>query len=119
MLHTVSGLLHPKSGSIVFGGRDLIKNHVPGHELVRAGMAHVPEGRRVFAEMTVYQNLKMGAYTRSDKGGNRADHPDDLRTLSEVGREKKSESGNPLGRRTADACHGKGTDVKAEVDPDG
>ena len=68
VLHTVSGLLHPKSGSIVLGGRDLIKNHVPGHELVRAGMAHVPEGRRVFAEMTVYQNLKMGAYTRSDKG---------------------------------------------------
>ena len=68
VLHTVSGLLHPKSGSIVVGGRDLIKNHVPGHELVRAGMAHVPEGRRVFAEMTVYQNLKMGAYTRSDKG---------------------------------------------------
>jgi len=68
VLHTVSGLLHPKSGSIVFEGRDLIKNHVPGHELVRVGMAHVPEGRRVFAEMTVYQNLKMGAYTRSDKG---------------------------------------------------
>mgnify|MGYP000845072970 FL=1 len=68
VLHTVSGLLHPKSGSIVFGGRDIIKSHVPGHELVRAGMAHVPEGRRVFAEMTVYQNLKMGAYTRSDKG---------------------------------------------------
>ena len=68
VLHTVSGLLPPKRGSIVLGGRDLIKNHVPGHELVRAGMAHVPEGRRVFAEMTVYQNLKMGAYTRSDKG---------------------------------------------------
>jgi len=60
-----------------------------------------------------------GRLYQKRQGGNRADHPDDLRTLSEVGREKKSESGNSLGRRTADACHGKGTDVKAEVDPDG
>ena len=65
ILHTVSGLLHPKQGSILFEGRELTK--VPAHKVVSLGMAQVPEGRRVFSQMTVLQNLKMGAYTRSDK----------------------------------------------------
>lgn len=64
-LHTVSGLLRSKTGSIVFDGKDISK--VPAHEIVKLGMAHVPEGRRVFTNMTVYQNLKMGAYTRKNK----------------------------------------------------
>jgi len=64
-LHTITGLLRPKNGSIIFKGKDITK--VPAHKIVSMGMAHVPEGRRVFAEMTVLQNLKMGAYTRSDK----------------------------------------------------
>jgi len=64
-LHTISGLLTPKKGSIIFEGKDITK--VPAHKIVSAGMAHVPEGRRVFASLSVYQNLKMGAYTRSDK----------------------------------------------------
>lgn len=65
ILHTVSGLLPPKAGSVVFEGKDIIK--VPGHKIVSMGMAHVPEGRRVFAQLSVLQNLRMGAYTRSDK----------------------------------------------------
>ncbi len=65
ILHTVSGLLSPKRGSVVFEGNDITK--VPAHKIVSLGMAHVPEGRRVFAQLSVYQNLKMGAYTRSDK----------------------------------------------------
>ena len=65
ILHTVSGLLTPKEGSITFEGQDLVK--IPGHKIVSMGMAHVPEGRRVFAQLSVYQNLKMGAYTRSNK----------------------------------------------------
>lgn len=65
ILHTVSGLLSPKRGSVVFEGKDITK--VPAHKIVGLGMAHVPEGRRVFAQLSVYQNLKMGAYTRSDK----------------------------------------------------
>lgn len=65
ILHTVSGLLAPKKGSVVFEGNDITK--VPAHKIVSLGMAHVPEGRRVFAQLSVYQNLKMGAYTRSDK----------------------------------------------------
>lgn len=64
-LHTITGLLSPKKGSVVFEGKEITK--VPAHKIVSLGMAHVPEGRRVFAQFSVYQNLKMGAYTRKDK----------------------------------------------------
>ena len=64
-LQTITGLLAPKSGSVLFEGKDITK--VPAHKIVSMGMAHVPEGRRVFAELSVYENLKMGAYTRKDK----------------------------------------------------
>lgn len=63
-LHTITGLLSPKNGSVMFEGVDITK--IPAHKIVSMGMAHVPEGRRVFANLTVYQNLKMGAYTRKD-----------------------------------------------------
>ena len=65
ILHTVTGLIAPKTGSIMFEGQDITK--VPAHKIVSMGMAHVPEGRRVFAQLSVYDNLKMGAYTRTDK----------------------------------------------------
>ena len=65
ILHTLIGLLSPKKGSVVFEGKDITK--VAAHKIVSLGMAHVPEGRRVFAELTVYENLKMGAYTRKEK----------------------------------------------------
>ena len=62
ILHTVSGLLSAKSGSVVFEGKDITRK--PGHSIVKLGMGHVPEGRRVFAGLTVAENLRMGAYTR-------------------------------------------------------
>ncbi len=65
ILHTITGLLSPKSGSVVFDGVDICK--IPAHKIVPMGMAHVPEGRRVFANLSVLQNLKMGAFTRKDK----------------------------------------------------
>lgn len=65
ILHTITGLLEAKKGTVTFDGKDITK--VPAHKIVSMGMAHVPEGRRVFANLTVYQNLKMGAYTRKDK----------------------------------------------------
>ena len=65
ILHTVTGLLSPKRGSVVFEGKEITK--VPAHKIVSMGMAHVPEGRRVFADLSAYENLKMGAYTREDK----------------------------------------------------
>ncbi len=64
-LHTITGLLQASSGHVLFEGTDISK--VPAHKIVSMGMAHVPEGRRVFANLSVLQNLKMGAYTRRDK----------------------------------------------------
>jgi len=64
-LHTLTGLLPSKHGSIVFEGVDITK--MPAHKIVEMGIAHVPEGRRVFAQLSVYENLIMGAYTRKDK----------------------------------------------------
>ncbi len=64
-LHTITGLVPAKSGSIVFEGSELTK--VPAHKIVSMGMSHVPEGRRIFQELTVYDNLLMGAFTRNDK----------------------------------------------------
>ena len=64
-LQTLTGIIPAKAGSIMFGGKDLTKT--PAHKIVEMGMAHVPEGRRVFAELSVYENLRMGAYTRKDK----------------------------------------------------
>ena len=64
-LQTISGMLQPTSGKVLLEGTDITK--VPGHKIVSMGLAHVPEGRRVFGGLTVLENLKMGAYTRSSK----------------------------------------------------
>lgn len=64
-LHAITGLLEAKSGQVLYEGCDLTK--IPAHKIVSLGMAHVPEGRRVFPDLSVMQNLKLGAYTRSDK----------------------------------------------------
>ena len=64
-LQTISGMLQPTSGKVRLEGTDITK--VPGHKIVSMGLAHVPEGRRVFGGLTVLENLKMGAYTRSSK----------------------------------------------------
>ena len=64
-LQTLTGLLSAKQGSIIFEGKDITKT--PAHKIVQMGIAHVPEGRRVFADLSVYDNLRMGAYTRKDK----------------------------------------------------
>ncbi|QDW74039.1 ABC transporter ATP-binding protein [Lachnospiraceae bacterium KGMB03038] len=65
ILHTITGLIAPKNGSVLFEGKELTKT--PAHKIVSLGMAHVPEGRRVFADLSVYENLRMGAYTRKDR----------------------------------------------------
>lgn len=64
-LHTITGLKKATSGSILFEGNNLLKT--PAHKIVGLGMAHIPEGRRIFPTLSVLQNLKLGAYTRNDK----------------------------------------------------
>ncbi len=63
ILKTVSGLLHPRSGQITLRGEQLI--NVPAQDIVRKGIIHVPEGRKIFAPLTVAENLEMGAFTRN------------------------------------------------------
>lgn len=65
ILHTVSGLLKPKTGNIIYNGDDITK--FPAHKVVTMGMAHVPEGRRIFQQLSVLDNIKLGAYTKKDK----------------------------------------------------
>lgn len=64
-LQTITGLIKARSGEVIYQGNEI--THVPGFKLVGCGLAHVPEGRRVFADLSVYQNLMLGAYTRTDK----------------------------------------------------
>ena len=71
ILRTISGLLKPKTGSIRFEGQEIAG--MPAHEIVKTGISQVPEGRRIFAEMSVLENLELGAFTRKDKDGIKAD----------------------------------------------
>ncbi len=64
-MHAISGLIKPHSGTITLDDQDLIK--MPAHKIITQGLAQVPEGRRVFAEQTVKENLLLGAYHRKDK----------------------------------------------------
>lgn len=64
-LHTVTGLIPAAKGTIKFEGQDITR--IAGHKIVSMGLSHVPEGRRVFSQLSVFQNLKLGAYTRTDK----------------------------------------------------
>jgi branched-chain amino acid transport system ATP-binding protein len=66
-LRTISGLLRPESGQILLDGEPI--HRLPAHEILARGVAHSPEGRRLFARMTVEENLLLGAYTRRDEAG--------------------------------------------------
>ncbi len=72
IMHTTSGIIKPQVGTITFDGKDI--THTRAHTIVEMGMAQVPEGRRVFATMSVKENLEMGAYSRKDKGSLEADY---------------------------------------------
>lgn len=65
ILHAITGLIGAKNGEVIYEGKDLQK--IPAHKIVSLGIAHVPEGRRVFSQLSVYDNLLMGAYTRSNQ----------------------------------------------------
>ena len=64
-MQSIMGLIHPSHGEIYYDGQKI--NGIPSHKIVKLGMTQVPEGRRIFSELTVYENLLMGAYTRKDK----------------------------------------------------
>lgn len=64
-LHTLTGLVPARSGSAMFDGKNILT--MPAHKILPLGIAHVPEGRRIFQQLSVYENLKLGAYTEKDK----------------------------------------------------
>ena len=117
ILQTISGLLRPKSGKISFDGVD-ITGHSPNKILVRA-LAQVPEGRRVFGQMTVLETLEMGAFTRRDTAGIREDLEMVFHSFPRLKERLRSAGRHPVRRRTADACHGSGTHVPSEDAPAG
>jgi branched-chain amino acid transport system ATP-binding protein len=92
-MKTILGLVHPFAGEVLFHGRAI--HHSRPADVVRAGIAPVMEGRRIFPELTVYENLLMGAYTRSDRPGIR----DDIEKVCErfpVLRERRNQLGGTL-----------------------
>ena len=91
-LKTISGLLHPRSGIVEFEGEDISKT--AAHTLVRAGIGHAPEARRIFSRMTVLENLQMGGFTRSS--GDVAEDTERVMTLFPRLRERTSQQGGTL-----------------------
>jgi branched-chain amino acid transport system ATP-binding protein len=91
-LKTISGLLHPRSGIVEFEGEDISKT--AAHTLVRAGIGHAPEARRIFSRMTVLENLQMGGFTRSS--GDVAEDAERVMTLFPRLRERTSQQGGTL-----------------------
>jgi branched-chain amino acid transport system ATP-binding protein len=91
-LKTISGLLHPRTGTVTFEGKDI--STTAAHDLVRAGIGHAPEGRRIFSRLTVLENLQMGGFTRTA-----AERTEDLErclTLFPRLRERLSQKGGSL-----------------------
>ena len=114
ILKTVSGLMHPRSGSIHFCDQDI--THAEAFKLLRTGLAHVPEGRRIFQQMTVQENLEMGAYINR---GFRSGLGDGIQLFPPAEGAAQADCGHPLRRRAADAGHVPGTDVPPQADDAG
>ena len=93
LLRTISGLVPARSGRVRFDGRDL--GRMPPHEIVGLGISHAPEGRMVFANLTVEDNLEMGAYRRRDRAGVRADR-EQVFTLFPRLRERRRQAAGTL-----------------------
>jgi branched-chain amino acid transport system ATP-binding protein len=91
-LKTISGLLHPREGSVWFDGQDI--SHTPAHELVKRGIGHAPEGRRIFSRLTVHENLQMGGFTRT--AAERREDLDRVVTLFPRLKERLTQKGGTL-----------------------
>jgi branched-chain amino acid transport system ATP-binding protein len=95
LLRTISGLVAPKSGKIAFEGKDITK--MPAHEIVGLGISQSPEGRMVFANLSVADNLELGAYRRKDKAGIAADRERVFHLFPRLLERKKQSAGTLSG----------------------
>ena len=94
-MQSIAGLIPIKGGVVNYDGQPI--NKVPGHKLVKMGMSQVPEGRRVFQELTVYENLVMGAYTQTDKKKIKEDIDEICTRFPRLGERKKQIAGTLSG----------------------
>ena len=108
-LKSIVGLVKPKSGSINYEGTDLTK--LKTETMVKEGIALVPEGRRVFADLTVLENLKIGAYTRKDRTGIEEDLEKVYSLFPRIKRKNLASSRYTFWRRTTNACYRKSSYV--------
>lgn len=92
-LKTISGVLKPKTGKVIFEGNDLSK--INASDMVKLGMSHVPEGRRIFYNMSIMENLEMGAYSRNDKAEIKKDYEKIFETFPRL-LERKSQMAGTL-----------------------
>lgn len=95
IMHALSGLLKTMSGKIIFLNKDISK--VPAHKIIADGMAQVPEGRRIFAQLSVADNLEMGAYLRTDKIGIQRDLENIYQKFPRLGERKNQLAGTLSG----------------------
>ncbi len=103
LMRAISGLIGARGGRIVFDGTDLA--NAPPDRMLGAGIAHVPEGRRLFSAMSVRDNLLMGAYLRHDKAADRRRPRDDVRDVPDPARPRRAGRRHAVGRRAADVRH--------------
>ena len=94
-MQSIMGLIHVKSGSIIYDGKDI--TGMPAHKIIEFGMTQVPEGRRVFSELTVYENLLMGAYKQKDKAKIKQDIEEIYGVFPRLGERKNQIAGTLSG----------------------
>ena len=94
-MQSIMGLIPIKSGTVIYDGKDITKT--PGYKLVSLGMSQVPEGRRVFQELTVYENLVLGAYTKKDKAKIKEDIEEICTMFPRLGERRKQVAGTLSG----------------------
>ena len=116
-LRTITGLVKAEGGSIQWNGEELLGKSID--KIVSAGIAMSPEGRRVFADLTVLENLRIGAYLRRDKDGIAKDLKRVYELFPPAGGAQLAAGGHPLRRRAADAGRGPGPHVPPQADDAG
>ena len=94
-MQSIMGLIHPKSGTVTYDGKNIMG--MPAYKIVKMGMTQVPEGRRIFAELTVYENLLMGAYIESDKAKIKRDIDEIYTIFPRLGERKNQVAGTLSG----------------------
>ncbi len=112
-IRAITGLAPPQAGRILLDGRPL--TGLPPHEVVRRGVAVVPEGRRIFINLSVHENLLLGGYVRRDKDALARDLDEIYDTFPRLAERRGQPGRHPERRRTADAGPGPGPDVPAQA----